>query len=190
MPQLLEMSDEKYKSIRRFIVRHIQDQNLPEDNGVSATMLLQVCLQHFCAGVQDPDVIKSEKGVIVDAIKKIIGDGVLNRVRSGNDVVFRLDPFYNVKDKMNARASEPAEDPQGTQEGLEALEKETSPDAEDWQIDQDQNREQSEGQDQQEGQLAEDIEEQEERQQEEQQVDRTEATSQTPDRFGIDISNG
>ncbi len=176
---MLEMSDEKYKSIRRFIVRHIQDQNLPEDNGVSATTLLQVCLQHFCTGVQDPDVIKSEKGVIVDAIKKIIGDGVLNRVRSGNDVVFRLDPFYNVKDKMNARASEPAEDPQGTQEGLEALEKEISPDAEDWQMDQDQ----------QEGQLAEDIEEQEERQQEEQQVDRTEATSQTPDRFGIDISN-
>jgi hypothetical protein len=159
------MSDEKDLEIGRFIVRCIQDQNLPEENGVPAGRLVHLCLQKLCSEMRDAEAVRNEKKAIVNVIKHMINSGVLNRVHLNNEVAFRLDPYFNVKDKMNVTASQPSEDLEGTQEGLEALEKETSPDADDQQMEQ--------GKDQLGQQAEEEVEAQLERQFEEEQFDRT-----------------
>lgn len=133
MPQF-EMSDRE-KAIRRCITHHIQDQNLAEDDGLGGKALVQLCLQKFYNEVQDAEVIKKEKTFIEDAIRRMIEDRILMHLTKDQKVVFRLDPYFNFKDKMNPSASQPTEDPQGTQEALEALDKEKSPDLEDQQQD-------------------------------------------------------
>jgi hypothetical protein len=136
MPQLLEMSHDQYTAIRRFIVRHIQDQDFPEDDGIPGQVLIHLCLERFYPEAQDPQDTKTEKKSIEGAIRHMVEDFMLQPVNKNQKIVFRLDPYFNIKDKMNPSASQPSEDPQSTQEALDALEKETSPDIEDEEMDQ------------------------------------------------------
>jgi hypothetical protein len=136
MPQLLEMSHDQYTAIRRFIVRHIQDQDFAQDDGIPGRVLVHLCLERFYPEAQDPEDIKTKKKSIEGAIRRMVGDSMLQLVYKNQKVVFRLDPYFNIKDKMNPSASQPCEDPRSTQEALEALEKETSPDIEDEEMDQ------------------------------------------------------
>jgi hypothetical protein len=129
MPQF-EMSDRE-KAIRKCITHHIQDQNLAEDDGLRDKALVQLCLQKFYSEVQDAEVIKNEKRFIEDALRRMIKDRILMHLTKDQRAVFRLHPYFNFKDKMNPSASQPTEDPQGTQEALEALDKEESADLED-----------------------------------------------------------
>jgi hypothetical protein len=130
------MSHEKYTAIRRFIVRHIQDQNFAEDHGIPGRALIHLCLERFYPEAQDPEVIWTEKKSIEGVIRRMVEDSMLQPVNKNQKVVFRLDPYFNIKDKMNPTASQPSEDPQSTQEALEALERETSPEYEDQDMDQ------------------------------------------------------
>lgn len=125
------MSHDNYTAIRRFIVRHIQDQDFPENDGLPGRVLINLCLERFYPDLEDPEAIKTEKKSIEGAIRRMVEDSMLQPVNKNQKVVFRLDPYFNIKDKMNATASQPSEDPQSTQEALEALEKETSSDMED-----------------------------------------------------------
>jgi hypothetical protein len=130
------MSYENYTAIRRFIVRHIQDQDFAENNGLPGRVLIHLCLERFSPDLQDPEAIRTEKKSIEGAIRRMVEDSMLQPVNKNQKVVFRLDPYFNIKDKNNPSASQPSEDPRSTQEALEALEKETSPDLEDEDMDQ------------------------------------------------------
>jgi hypothetical protein len=128
MPQF-EMWDGE-KAIRRCITHHIQDQNLPEDDGLRGQALVQLCLQKFYSEERDPELTKMKKTFVMDVMRRMIEDRILVILKKDNKPVFRLDPYFNYKDKMHPAASQPSEDPKGTQEALEALDKEKSPDAE------------------------------------------------------------
>jgi hypothetical protein len=130
------MSYESYTAIRRFIVRHIQDQDFAENDGLPGRVLIHLCLERFSPDLQDPEGIRTEKKSIEGAIRRMVEDCMLQPVNKNQKVVFRLDPYFNIKDKNNPNASQPSEDPQSTQEALEALEKEVSPDIEDQDMDQ------------------------------------------------------
>jgi MCM6 C-terminal winged-helix domain len=123
------MSDRE-KAIRRCITHHIQDQNLPEDDGLRGQALVKLCLQKFYSEERGPELIKTEKTFVMDVMRRMIEDRILVVLKKDNKPVFRLDPYFNYKDKMHPSASQPSEDPQGTQEALEALDKEKSADAE------------------------------------------------------------
>jgi hypothetical protein len=133
---MIAMSHEKYTAIRRFIVRHIQDQDFAEDHGIPGRVLIHLCLERFYPEAQDPEVIWTEKKSIEGVIRRMVEDSMLQPVNKNQKVVFRLDPYFNIKDKMNPTASQPSEDPQSTQEALEALERETSSESEDQDVDQ------------------------------------------------------
>jgi hypothetical protein len=130
------MSYENYTAIRRFIVRHIQDQDFAENDGLPGRVLIHLCLERFSPDLQDPEAIRTEKKSIEGAIRRMVEDSMLQPVSRNQKVVFRLDPYFNIKDKNNPSASQPSEDPQSTQEALEALEREASPDIEDQAMDQ------------------------------------------------------
>ncbi|PMD50784.1 uncharacterized protein K444DRAFT_276750 [Hyaloscypha bicolor E] len=130
------MSYENYTAIRRFIVRHIQDQGFAENDGLPGRVLIHLCLERFSPDLQDPEAIRTEKKSIEGAIRRMVEDSMLQPVSRNQKVVFRLDPYFNIKDKNNPSASQPSEDPQSTQEALEALEREASPDIEDQDMDQ------------------------------------------------------
>jgi MCM6 C-terminal winged-helix domain len=135
MPQLIEMSEVECWKIRRSIVQHIQDQDFAEDDGLPGRILIQLGLELFCPDLQDPEAIRAGKKAIEGVVRQMVQDSMLQPVNKNNKVVFRLEPFFNIKDRMNPTASQPCENPQSTQEALEALEKETSPDIEDQEID-------------------------------------------------------
>ena len=124
------MSHDQYIDIRRFIVRYIQDQNFAENDGLPGRVLIQLCLERFYPDLEDPEAVRTEKKSTEGVIRRMVEASMLQPVTKNQKVVFRLEPFFNIKDKMNATASQPSEDPQSTQEALEALEKETSPDME------------------------------------------------------------
>jgi len=130
------MSYENYTAIRRFIVRHIQDQDFAENDGLPGRVLIHLCLERFSPDLLDPEAIRTEKKSIEGVIRRMVEDSMLQPVNKNQKVVFRLDPYFNIKDKNNPSASQPSEDPRSTQEALEALEKETSPDIEDEDMDQ------------------------------------------------------
>jgi MCM6 C-terminal winged-helix domain len=125
------MSHDNYLAIRRFIVRHIQDQNFSENDGLPGRVLVRLCLEQFTPNLQDPEAIRTEKKSIEGAIRHMVENSMLQPVKKNQGFFFRLDPYFNIKDKMNPSASQPSEDPQSTQKALEALEKEASPDIED-----------------------------------------------------------
>src|SRR5580692_10770634 len=104
MPQLLEMSEDRYRDIRRFIVRYIQDQDFAEDDGLPGRVLIQLCLERFYPDLQDPEAIRAEKKDIEGAIRRMVQDSMLQPVNKNNKVVFRLDPYFNIKDRMNPSA--------------------------------------------------------------------------------------
>jgi hypothetical protein len=133
---MIAMSHDKYTAIRRFIVRHIQDQDFAEDHGIPGRVLIHLCLERFYPEAQDPEAIWTEKKSVEGVIRRMVEDSMLQPVSKNQKVVFRLDPYFNIKDKMNPTASQPSEDPQSTQEALEALERETSPEFEDRDVDQ------------------------------------------------------
>ncbi|PMD21408.1 hypothetical protein NA56DRAFT_126233 [Hyaloscypha hepaticicola] len=133
---MIAMSHDKYTAIRRFIVRHIQDQDFAEDHGIPGRVLIYLCLERFYPEAQDPEAIWTEKKSVEGVIRRMVEDSMLQPVSKNQKVVFRLDPYFNIKDKMNPTASQPSEDPQSTQEALEALERETSPEFEDRDVDQ------------------------------------------------------
>lgn len=116
-------------------MRHIQDQYFAEDDGLPGRILIQLCLERFSPDLQDLEAIKAEKKDIEETIRLMVQESMLQPVKKDNKVIFRLDPFYNIKDKMNPGASQPSEDPQSTQEALEALERETSPDVAEQDVD-------------------------------------------------------
>ena len=124
------MSEAQYIDIRRFIVRYIQDQDFAENDGVPGRVLFQLCLERFYPDLDTPEAVRTEKKSIEGVKRRMVEDSMLQHVTKNQKVVFRLAPFFNIKDKMNATASQPSEDPQSTQEALQALEKETSPDME------------------------------------------------------------
>ncbi len=86
-----------------------------------------MCLERFFPEARDPEVIWTEKKSIEGVRRRMVEDSMLQPVNKNQKVVFRLDPYFNIKDKMNPTASQPSEDPQSTQEALEALERERSP---------------------------------------------------------------
>jgi hypothetical protein len=133
---MIAMSHDKYTAIRRFIVRHIQDQDFAEDHGIPGRVLIHLCLERFYPEAQDPEVIWTEKKSIEGVIRRMVEDSMLQPVNKNQKVVFRLDPYFNIKDKMNPTASQPSEDPQSTQKALEALEREISPETENQDVDQ------------------------------------------------------
>jgi hypothetical protein len=129
------MSQDQYITIRRFIVRHIQDQDFGEDDGLPGRVLIQLCLERFYPDIEDPEAVRTEKKSIEGVIRRMVEASMLQPVNKNQKIVFRLQPFFNIKDRMNPSASQPIEDPQSTQEALEALEKEASPDVEDQDMD-------------------------------------------------------
>ena len=175
-------------AIRRFIVRHIQDQDFPEDDGIPGQVLIHLCLERFYPEAQDPQDIKTEKKSIEGAIRCMVEDFMLQPVNKNQKIVFRLDPYFNIKDKMNPSASQPSEDPQSTQEALEALEKETSPDIEDEEMDQQMDEELAQ-------QLAQQLDEsmnqtEEEREDRAEEVGHDPAEREQEDQTEEDIKNG
>jgi hypothetical protein len=88
---------EKYLSITKFIVQHIQNQNLGPDGGIAAKALVQSCMDQFCAADGDAAAVRKE---VADSIRKMHKEKVLKAVSVNGGTGFRLHPF-NVKEKSS-----------------------------------------------------------------------------------------
>jgi hypothetical protein len=95
MAQSTTIPYEKYMSITKFIVQHIQDQNLGPDGGIAAKALVQLCMDQFCSADGDPVIVRKE---IADSIRKMHKEKVLKAMSVNGGTGFKLHPF-NVKEK-------------------------------------------------------------------------------------------
>jgi hypothetical protein len=97
MAQSTTIPYEKYISITKFIIKHIQDQNLGPDGGIAAKALVQSCMEEFCRAEGDAAAVRKE---IADSIRKMHKERVLKAMSVNGGTGFRLHPF-NVKEKSS-----------------------------------------------------------------------------------------
>jgi hypothetical protein len=97
MAQSTTIPYEKYPSITKFIVQHIQDQNLGPSGGIAAKALVQSCMDQFSAADGDAAAVRKE---VADSIRKMHKEKELKAVSVNGGTGFRLHPF-NVKEKSS-----------------------------------------------------------------------------------------
>jgi hypothetical protein len=105
---------EKYLSITKFIVQHIQNQNLGPDGGIAAKALVQSCMDQFCAADGDAAAVRKE---VADSIRKMHKEKVLKAVSVNGGTGFRLHPF-NMQEK-SSRIENAVAGPSGSSEDKE-----------------------------------------------------------------------
>jgi hypothetical protein len=97
MAQSTTIPYQKHISITKFIVQHIQDQNLGPDGGIAAKTLVQSCMDQFCGADGDAALVRKE---IADSIRKMHKEKVLKAMSVNGGTGFRLHPF-EVKEKSS-----------------------------------------------------------------------------------------
>ena len=102
MDQLHTMPYEKYDEVSNFIIEYINCQNLGPDGGVLGKELIQLCQKQFSDNF-DAEFAREERKAIVDALKRMRWEGVLDAYKLDNVMMFRLHTFNN-KDRPNATA--------------------------------------------------------------------------------------
>jgi hypothetical protein len=114
MAQSTTIPYEKYICITKFIVQHIQDQNLGPDGGIAAKTLVQSCMDQFCGADGDVAAVRKE---VADSIRKMHKERVLKAMSVNGGTGFRLHPF-NMQEK-SSRIENAVAGPSGSSEDKE-----------------------------------------------------------------------